>query len=234
MTLSLLNPETDSGIPFVQWADVERLMDWKQGEHVTIIGPTGQGKSTLALQLIRLRTWQLILATKPQDATLEEYVESGDWVKVKQWPAHSSKKKVILWPDVRGGDTSKQREAITAALRSVYDSGGWTVLIDELWHATNILKLERIIQLLFMQGRSLHVSVMVGAQRPAHVPLIVYDQATHLFLFGDRDEANIRRMGGLGWFSKREIMREVSSLRRHETLYINTREGAMMRTMVPV
>lgn len=224
---------TQTGVDFVPWEYMPSVMEWQQGEHITIIGPTGQGKTTLARQLLPLRTWKLILATKPHDATLERRIKEEGWRRIEEWPPHSSWRNVILWPDVRGGNTAKQREAINEALKSVYDSGGWTVLIDELWHVTNVLKLERMVQLLLMQGRSLNVSVVVGAQRPAHVPLVVYDQATHLFLFGDKDEANVRRMGGLGYFSRKEIMQEISTLRRHEALYLNTRTGTMARTKGP-
>lgn len=232
MTLRLVESIQNNGIPFYVWDDVTSMMDWQQGEHVTIIGPTGQGKTTLAQALLPLRTWTLILATKPKDDTLEDYIQKGRYHKIEHWPPHSSWRRVILWPPVKGGDTGKQEAAIDDALKAIYDSGGWTVLIDELWHATNILGQQRMIELLLMQGRSLGVSVIVGAQRPAHVPLVVYDQATHLFLFGDKDEANVRRMGGLGYFTKHEIMDAISTLQRHEVLYLNTRDGYMARTKV--
>jgi len=64
------------------------------------------------------------------------------------------------------------------------------------------------------------------------VPLFMYDQATHLFLFSDNDETNLRRVGGLGGLSARVVRETVAALPHHDVLYVNTRRRLLVHTRV--
>src|SRR5215472_5611577 len=59
--------------PFVPWEKLEPKLkkDWTPGEHVTLIGPTGSGKTHMALALARICKYSLIIATKRRDPLLE-------------------------------------------------------------------------------------------------------------------------------------------------------------------
>jgi len=51
---------------------------WKQGEHVCLVAPTGEGKTVFETQLIgRLRRFVLIFDAKGDDATLDELERDG-------------------------------------------------------------------------------------------------------------------------------------------------------------
>lgn len=215
-----------------EWDEFLKRMDWRQGEHVTIIGPTGQGKTTLARALLPAREYCIIVATKPKDKVLNALRRKG-WHVITEWPPEAHMTKVILWPRTKRGDTTGQKKEIETALISAYEAGGWCILIDELRHVTDFLKLKDQIEILWQQGRSLNVSLVTCNQRPSHIPLLAYDQATHLFLYGDKDETNIKRMGGLGYWDKKEIMEAVSQLPRYSFLYLNTRTGTMEVGTVP-
>ena len=223
-------------LEMVEWSDHLRLMEWEQGEHVTIIGPTGQGKTTLALALAPLRGWVAVFATKPRDRVLDALNRDHGYRIIREWPPPTFDQRVIFWPRPPRDEPDNikpQADAIRDALRMIYESGRWTVVFDELRHVTDFLNQKRMVELFWQQGRSLGISVVACTQRPTHVPLLAYDQATHLYLYGDRDETNIRRMGGLGWWSKGEIMRAISTLDRHDLLYLNTRNGVMHKTRLP-
>jgi hypothetical protein len=210
------------------WEIAREEMDWRQGEHVTIIGPTGQGKTTLALDLMSQRGYPLIIATKPRDATMLRMRRQG-WDVIRRWPPRRNR--TILWPKlVRPTDKYQQAEIVRDALTRVFVAGGYAVLIDELSYVIDTLKCQDEITQIWQQGRALGISLVTCILRPSHIPLLAYDQATHIIMFRDNDERNLKRMGGLGHWSRDEIVRNVSQLNRHEFLLLNTRTGQMVRS----
>lgn len=206
---------------------------WRQGEHVTYVGPTGSGKTTLAVELLDARSYVVALATKPADDTMDRLIKSRGFRKIKTWPPVRGDR-VVLWPPFRGRqDLLAQQEQMSAALDGAFAEGSWTIFADELWYLCQVLRLEDHLRLIWTQGRSLGVTLVGGTQRPAHVPLLAYDQATHLFFFRDNDETNLRRIGGLGGLHSGLIRRTVAALPKHVALYVNTRTGQLVTTQAP-
>lgn len=199
-----------------------------------MIGPTGCGKTTLATKLLPIRSYVAVMATKPRDPILKTFQNMGYTV-TRNWPPRLPPEiapRVVFWPKSETMDSIKrQAPQVGAALRDIYRQGGWTVYFDELRYVTDFLGLKREVELLLLQGRSLGVSVVCGAQRPAWLPLTVYDQATHLFLWRESDRRNLQRMGELGGVDSNRIMRVLPKLEKHECLYVNTRDGEMFRTV---
>jgi energy-coupling factor transporter ATP-binding protein EcfA2 len=224
-----------SEIESLPWNEFVGSVKWRQGEHVSLIGPTGAGKTTLALELLPKRKFVVVLGTKPKDPTLSKLKTKGFEV-IRKWPDHVSTEihpKLILWPTMRKpGDAKKQQREVGRALAEIFTQGGWTVYADELRYISGTLKLSSLLELIWQQGRSLGISLVGGTQRPAHVPLMVYDQATHLFFWRDNDEANLKRIGGLGRLDSKLIRDTVGDLPHHSTLYLNTRTGRMVVTKV--
>lgn len=222
----------------IGWSDFLARFRWRQGEHVSLIGPTGAGKTTLALAILPMRNYVTIIATKPRDPVVAEAKRAGYRV-MDSWPDHPDFRetpRIVLWPRfTKLADLKRQQRIVHRALGSMFAAGGWTVYVDELAYLTNTLRLESAVSLLLQQGRSLGLTMVVGTQRPAHVPLLIYDQATHLFLWRDNDEANLKRLGGLGGLDSKVIRRTVAGLALHDVLYVNTRgEGQLLITRVDV
>jgi energy-coupling factor transporter ATP-binding protein EcfA2 len=217
----------------VSWEEFSSVMDWKQGEHVTLLGHTGSGKTTLARAILPMREHTLIFATKPRDESLDLFKREGYTV-ARAWPIDSRVyKKVVFWPKIeRTEDVVTQVTEIQKCLSSVYRSGGWCVYFDEVRYLSDTLGLKPLIEMLWLQGRSLKVSVVAGTQRPAWVPLEAYSQATHLFMWRDRDETNLRRLQGIGSIDHRELKEMVRELPLHDVLYVHTRTGEVIRTRV--
>jgi ABC-type multidrug transport system fused ATPase/permease subunit len=67
-------PQTNYDVPFVGWSELQAHLaeNWQQGQHVAIIGKTGSGKSHLALQLLDIKPFVIIIATKRYDPLLDE------------------------------------------------------------------------------------------------------------------------------------------------------------------
>jgi hypothetical protein len=118
-------------------------------------------------------------------------------------------------------------------MECIYRTGCWCVYWDELWYMIHQLKMELELRTYLQQARALKISLMVGTQRPAFVPLEIYDQSTHLFFWRDNDESNLRRISGISYLSAVAIRSLVANLEPHEFLYINTKTGQMIRSTAP-
>lgn len=208
---------------------------WGFGEHVGMIGPTGQGKTTLLTQLLPLHPYVAVFATKPRDDTMDQLIASG-YQRMQQWESIPAARvpRRVLWPSARElGSEDTQRDVFDNAFQRIYREGAWTVAIDELWYFTNVLGLGKHVKTYLLQARSLDISLVVATQRPAWVPLEVFDQSTHLFFWRDNDETNLRRISGISYRSAELVRTIVSNLDRYQVLYVNTRTGRMLRTKAP-
>jgi len=218
----------------VQGDDFLEHFRWQQGEHVSMIGPTGLGKTTLAVRLIDLdkRKHVLFVATKPRDSVIPTLKKRGFAI-VRSWPEHIDAEianKIVLWPKFRKptkAETKHQQQTIYRAMSSTFAAGGWTIVLDEVSYIVNQLRLRTAVELLWQQGRSQGVTVVAGTQRPANVPLFMYDQATHLFFWRENDRTNLDRIAGIGSADSLTVKTAVRELdaKQREILYVNTRTG---------
>lgn len=226
-------------IPTVEWREFERdIWSYEQGQHVTLVGPTGHGKSTLGLHLLPRDLYPVLFRTKRHDVTLDKYTQG--FKTVKRFEVHDPDvfPRVVLHPPLRRGLRSleEQREIFRDALEAIFRQGGWTVYLDELAYLTDQLKLEPDVKLLLSQGRSLGCGVWSNVQRPRHVPLMAYDQAGHLFLWKNADLQVQDRLGELvgGSVDPDAVEAAISNLGYYEVLYVNTITEQMVRTEVEV
>lgn len=221
--------------PRMPWDRFIRQLQWKPGEHVALIGPTGQGKTTLLLNLLPLRQYVAFFATKPSDPAFTRLQEMG-YVRFAAWRSVSAADtpKRLIWPDATRIDSDKQQKIVfREAFARIYRERGWTVALDELWYMVNKLGLADEVRTFLLQGRSLHISLVAATQRPKFVPLEIYDQSTHLFFWRDNDEENLRRLSGINVRSGAAVRQIIPNLEQHQVLYINTRTGDMVRTRAP-
>lgn len=215
----------------VDWDEFQSLFVWRQGEHITLIGPTGCGKTTLTNELVDRRGYSIFIGSKRVDDTQEELkalrftpVPNADQIHPdisRRW---------YVKPKVNPKDDADQiiahnRKVIRETLMRAYHEGGWAVFIDEGRYVTDFLQLKKEVVLLLTQGRSQGNSVVTGTQRPRHVPLEAYDQATHLFFWSDPDLQNVQRTAEMVGMDKREAVAMVNGLAFHEFYYHNTRTG---------
>jgi hypothetical protein len=243
---SLRERPPDEMAPVLKWDDfLTYAFDWRQSQHVAMIGPTDSGKSTLTYNILPMRRYHTFFATKPRDRVLEQFAKKARFAKVETWPPKVGRLKKrpatpdemprrLLWPNAQHiSSVNQQARVFRTAFNDVYSQGGWTVTFDELWMMTNILKLDDETRIFLQQARSNDISFVMGAQRPARIPLEVYDQSSHLFFFRDNDERNLKTMGGIGWLQAGPIRAFVAGLDPHQVLYISTRKGHMYRTTCP-
>lgn len=215
------------------------------GEHVAIIGPTGQGKTLLQQNVLPKYPFVAAFATKPQDMTMDRMIHDDSYIKLAAWyrlnPVDHPRR--VIWPNARKLDSRQlQHRVFSDAFERIFAEGGrpkekpvgWAIAIDELWYISYLLKLSEEVKLILLQGRSLGISLVAATQRPKGVPLEVYDQSTHLFFFRDNDRENLDRLGGIQARDSVLVRSAVANLEEHQVLYLNTRTGLMVRTRIPI
>jgi hypothetical protein len=225
--------------PRVPWNTFLRhYFDWEVGEHVTIIGPTGQGKTVLLMNLIALRTFSVVFATKPRDPSMDNLMVTEGFEKYDAWPRGLKAEKHprrLIWPTAETANAmiEAQKIAFDNAFDNIYVEGGWNLFIDEGWWFARKLGMGDWIQTFLLQARSLEISLITATQRPSAVPVELYDMSTHLFFYRDNDRANLDRLSGVAYADSDVIRVLVSKLEQYQFLYVNTRTGVMLRSHAP-
>lgn len=226
--------------------------NWQPGQHVTVIGPTGSGKTHLALCLAEMRPYILVLATKRVDPLVEElraagYMVTADlgeilWTHDRDGgPARPVYPRVVFWPQTPESADAAQRILIHAhSFRKAIDwadkTGKWAVLIDETMWMADRLRLDKELDSLWFQGRSQGLSVIACAQRPSRVPRLAFSQATYLFIGKFGDKRDIETLRDISSTIPKEIVEEaIYSLDfdRHEFLFIDANKNQLAITVAP-
>jgi hypothetical protein len=196
---------------------------WKQGEHVIIIGDTGTGKTYLTSKILPIRKHVIFLRTKPDDIKFDGFKKVASQLGIGGTPFGIDGKKITRWMlQPKFNDFGEQQREIARAFQMVWVEGGWTLVVDEAYYLTNILKLEKPLNMLMTQGRSKHLTAVVGMQRPAWVSRFTLSQATHAFIF--RCEG--RDLISLSQALSPKIIGPVQEFTGHDFVYFNraTRE----------
>jgi hypothetical protein len=239
----------EPAIPFVSWERVAARLkrDFRPGMHLTAIGPNGAGKTLALLSIAELANqWTIVLGTKRRDPLLEALARNGyervsstrEIMWVEETPLQ---RRYLVWPQAERKETARERMDFQAArMREALDfadrTTNWLVLCDELHWLSKNLRLEPELSAAYFQGRTQGVSILGAAQRPTHVPLLAYSQASYLLLFQTADERDLDRLAEIaGGFSRDLIARAVVDLdwQAHELLFIDVRRRQLARTVAP-
>lgn len=207
--------------------------DYRPGEHVTFLAPTGNGKTTLAYDLIEQTATPelpaISLVMKPRDATVEHYRRKLKHRRVKNWPPTPS----LLYPSKPNGfmvwprhtfepqrDNYEHSEIFRRAILDSYKRGDRIVFADELYGLSNECMLNEELIALWSRGRSMGAGLWGATQKPTHVPLWAYNQATHLFLSYDPDKRARDRYREIAGMNPKLIESATQQLEEYEWCYV--------------
>ena len=220
--------------------------EWEADQHVSLIGPTGRGKTYTARQLLERRDGKvLILAPKGVDKTLTGFGEkiekwppvsfdfwnaSEGWPGAKKDPANA--KKYRLEPKLnKPEDMAKMRGYFADALRDVFRQQHWTVYCDELQVTADprMMGLGKLVESILLMGRSREVSMVSSIQVPRWAPRAAYDQASHVLLWRQRDKPARDRIGEISGVDTRAVIETVVDLDFHEFLWVDATKDKLYR-----
>lgn len=202
---------------------------WEPGQHVAIIGPTGSGKSVVAIDLLEGRAERrdahvIILASKRRDRSLTKL----GWPIIHSWPPdyeHRVGRKVILWPPYGRASTARSnRKTFTDALDEILEEGGWTVYLDEAIYFTETLGLRSLLDEYWNTARSSGITVVASSQGVTWVPAAMMSQQQWVIIFGLRDEETRKRAAQIAG-DRHRFDPAIAQLREHEFLLVRTRTG---------
>lgn len=229
--------ELDGKVRFERWDRFRQIVRLRQGEHITIIGTTGSGKTVLARELLKPRSFVAVLGTKNTDSELYGPFEALGYEITDEFDAMPDREesRIIFRPKIRTPDRKgrdAQSEAFEEMLFEVWAAGSWTVYADEIVTLTKRLNLSVTFEEFWTAGRSEHITVVASTQEPVSIPLLAFTAATHIFLFRNNDRRRIDRMADFSGADRTLVRDLIPLLPRHEFLYIDTRTGLLLRSKV--
>jgi len=217
------------------------LKQWKKDHapgkhHVTLLGPTGRGKTTLSEQMLGQvisPDYQVIVLhgkIKGRDKVIQHMAEKNNLRIVHKWPPPPSlrhrRKAVngyILMPLEHPGEDVDQeneilrREFAKAIHENYTRTGDKRVIthIDESHQAQEDLKLRKNIEGPMMRGAP-NNNVFNLVQRGRFVTYHCYNAPEDVLIFYDSDTDNQRRYSEIGDADRDEIIDITSNLRREK------------------
>ncbi len=160
----------------------------KPGESICIVGPKGSGKTVLAKTLLLARRNAVIIDTKLD----EKWSAIG--MKIPEQKLFAVKGGRYHWP--ASNEFVLDKNVQDAVFRQLLAMGHRVVYIDEAYD----LQLSGGLKLVATKGRSRKLGIWISTQRPCHIPLFLFSEAQHFFVFYlrlKRDRARIEEATGM-------------------------------------
>lgn len=214
----------------VPWDEFIETVDWEQGEHASLISPTGGGKSTLSRALCWRRDWVVQFCTKKSDSTYQDSITQG-YRRIKTWPPpkphfyngvpDTPYGRFLLWPEYKKlNDIPAAAPLFRKTLGNIFIDEGWTIVLDDLFYLSQKLKLANEISAINYQVRSMGVTLIAAMQRPKKVPLECWDQCSHAFLSRIGNYDDLMTIKGLSQVDGNTLRNWMQELRAYEWLYL--------------
>lgn len=204
-----------------QWLMLMRG-EWRQGQHVAIMGRTGRGKTMLARDLMALRGWSVVIAIKRADDTLDTFPRAG-YKLINKWPPAYGEQRVLFWAKPRNlHEMGEQRDRISAVLNDVYENGGWAILFDDVARVANALGFKREISTMLNEARSSHASIVSCMTQPSSVtqaiPSEIWRQVRYHLVFYYRVGRDLDAIADITGYDKKTIKSWMDMLRPFDFL----------------
>lgn len=221
---------------------------YNYGDHLGVYGPTQvTGKTRLLSDLLQhvdtsgLAKPPCAFIAKPKDKTWEREIPRLGYRVTDVWPPKFSRFRsappgYAFWPrHTRGVPAAVNNGMIagkfSAAMDENYWSGNSITVIDELYHAFAMLKLDHPINRHLTQGMGMGSALWFGTQKPSgtqgnNLSGFVFNSPVHTFIARDPVGTNQKKLGDIGGVDPKVVEAAAGSLPRYWFLYLN-RDGTM-------
>jgi hypothetical protein len=224
---------------------VTERFSYKAGQHVVFAGPTQNGKTSLAFDLLAecatVDVPALVVVSKPTDPVSSKRGKELGYRRVEDWPPRTNLKEItdgkprgyLLWPKFgdMDNDVANAREVTSRFLAYTYANGARNkkaiVVLDDTYVKAKVLGLDRPMTTYHAMAGAMGIGAWTFIQKPTNAGetmLIAYGASDHLFLFYEPDKKYRERYGEIGGIDPKLVERAVMSLKQYQALYIR-REG---------
>lgn len=239
MVVSRMTAASAGVVTYERQEFIKEVWDYRAGEHVTVLAPTGGGKTQLSYELLGESATPDLQATvivlKPRDSTVTRFTKEHGFKTIRDWPPAKvtliGKKPpgYVLWPKETGNpqyDDYRHAKIFETAIRDNYRKGKKIIFADEVYSLEHEYKgyadvnLSKDLIRVWSKGRSMETGLWAASQRPAYISRYAY-QPHHLFLGNDPDKEVQKRYGEIGAGINSDLVRDLTaSLDLYQFVYI--------------
>lgn len=220
---------------------VTERFNWHPGQHVLFAGPTQNGKTSLAFDLLDQvsspEVPAIVIVSKPRDPVSQKRGAQLGFRRVSSWPPKTLPKELmngkprgyLLWPKFGDmyADVPNASRITEECLDYTYADGARgkkaTVVLDDTYVKSKVLGLDRQMTMYHAMAGAMGISAWTFVQKATgagETALMAYGAADHVFLFYEPDENYRKRYGEIGGVNPKLVESAVMSLKKYQCVYI--------------